>query len=104
MWRKIIEFKNAIIAVVIIVTITLSATAYFVKASDFREFKNEFYDYKSYQRLEYLDRRIAQFESSYNCFRDLCRSKMPTLLWEEYQNKISEKSRLEKTLLNEKEK
>lgn len=103
MWKKLIEFKNAIFAVVAIVTITLSATAYFVKASDFKEFKSEFHDYKNYQRLEYLDRRVAQFEDRYNCFRNECRIKMPTLLWEEYQNKLSEKSRLEKTLLNKKE-
>jgi len=105
MWEQIIKFKNAIIAIIFISTITLSATAYFVKASDFKKFKNEFYDYKAYQRLEYLDRRILQLEMTYNCIATKCMPpKMSIPMYETYDETLKERLRLQEKLnLNKQE-
>lgn len=99
MWKKIIEFKNAIIAVIFIAIVTLSASAYFVKASDFKEFKNEFYDYKLYQRLDYLDKKVLHYEMVHGCAEKGCMPpKMPTLTYERYDEILKEQSRLQDKL------
>ncbi|KKM89775.1 hypothetical protein LCGC14_1245280 [marine sediment metagenome] len=83
----------------------VSFTAYFAKSSELEvtniivaQNKQEFDDYKEYQRLEYLDRRVAQFEERHACYEDGCRNEMPLSVWEEYTKKRTEKKRLENKL------
>ena len=102
MWKKLLEFKNAIGFVVLIVSLTLGFTAYFAKASDLYTMRQEFNDYKTYQRLHYLDQRIAQFEDRRRCFQDKCITKMSDLEWQQFNEIRNERKRLEQTLDDEK--
>lgn len=101
MWQKLMEFRNAILFVTLIISMTLGFTAYFAKASELYAMKQEFREYKAYQRLEYLDQRIGQFEDRYKCYHEECRAEMPITVWEEYRSKRVEKLRLEKRLLKD---
>lgn len=98
-WDKIKEFRNVIVFITTIVTATGGFTAYFATAEDLQRHVQEFYDYRDYQRLDYLDRRIAQLEDRHDCFNEGCRSNMPISVWEEYREKRVEKLRLEKVLV-----
>ena len=83
----------------------VSFTAYFAKSSELEvtniivaQNYQEFSDYKEYQRLEYLDKRLFQLEERYACYEDGCRNEMPLSVWEEYIKKRTEKKRLENKL------
>lgn len=97
--EKIKEFQNIIGFMVLIITLTLSSTAYFVTAAEFEAFKKETYDYRDYQRLNYIDKNISELQIAYKCVYDECiPPAMPTLLYDEYRKKIIEKSILEEKL------
>lgn len=106
MWKKIIEFKNVIFAIVAIMTITLSASSYFdnrfenyVIAAEFAEHTERFESYKNYQRLEYLDKKILHYEMIHGCTEKGCMPpKMSVLTYERYDEILKEQSRLQDKL------
>lgn len=99
MMDKIKEFKAVITFVIFIITLTVTIPTYFVLASDFKAFKKETYDYRDYQRLEYIDKNISDLQITYKCYHDECAPPaMPGLLYDEYRKKIIEKSILEEKL------
>lgn len=110
--KKLKNWKSILIFIGVIVTMTLSFNTYFAKSAELtkhkeksalelKKHKQEFDDYKEYQRLEYLDKRLAQLEERHNCYEDNCRKKMPLSVWEEYTKKRTERKRLEKKLYPE---
>jgi hypothetical protein len=106
MWKKIIEFKNVLMAVVGIAVMSWSASSYldnylknYTEAAEFKQLKNEFYDYKDYQRLTYLDKKILHYEMVHNCFEKGCMPpKMSVLTYETYDETLKERSRLKDKL------
>lgn len=109
MFSKIVErakeLKILLALVTTAIVLIFSFTTYVATSSDLEDTNiviamnyQEFSDYKEYQRLEYLDRRIAQFEERHACYEDGCRAEMPLSVWEEYIKKGTERRRLENKL------
>lgn len=101
--EKMKEFKNIIGFVIFIVTLTVTIPTYFVLASEFEAFKKETYDYRDYQRLQYLDNYITELQIKYNCFQNECMPpKMSAGLWTEFNKNILKRNRLESKLYPDK--
>lgn len=97
-WKKMKDARNIIIFIATISSMTVGGTTYFVTASDFDGHKQEFNDYRTQQKLNYIDRTIEQYEFRRKCFQDECRRKMSDLEWEAFNKKRVEKLRLENEL------
>lgn len=95
----IIESKNVLLSLAAIITILLSSISYFAKASDVEALKQDYSQFKTYNELMYLDKRIGDLEFRYNCLDEGCMNKMPQSVWEEYKEKKNRKQYIEKTVL-----
>lgn len=93
------KFKTIILAIVAIVSATIGSLSYFAKAGDLIALQQDYYQSKTYNRLNYLDQRITDLEIKYDCRNESCQNKMPIDLYKEYREKQMEKSYIEKNIL-----